>query len=185
MLNFEIDTDVSLELMDPRHAEELFALTDANRAYLRQWMPWLDNIREVKHTRQFIELARRQLAGNNGFQMVIRVRGSLVGVLGHHGIDWDSRSTSLGYWLAESAQGQGLMTRSCRALIEHAFTIFALDRVEIRCAVENRKSRAIPERLGLRLERTLQKAEWLYDHFVDHALYAVHAADWPSREQPT
>ena len=184
-MHYQIDTDTALELMDPQHAEALFELTDANRAHLRQWMPWLDNIRKIEHTRQFIELSRRQLAGNNGFQMVIRARGGLVGVLGYHGIDWDSRTTSLGYWLAANAQGQGIMTRSCRVLIEHAFASFALDRVEIRCAVENRKSRAIPERLGLRLERTLQKAEWLYDHFVDHALYAVHASDWPSGEQQT
>ena len=34
---------VSLE-----HKNELFTLIDINRNYLRQWLPWLDDIRSVK-----------------------------------------------------------------------------------------------------------------------------------------
>lgn len=178
MLSYPIDDDLTLEVMEPGHADELFRLTDENRAHLRMWLPWLDDIQRVEDTRRFIELTRAQRAENNGFQAVIRSEGRLAGVLGHHGIDWTRRSTSLGYWLAAGAQHRGLMTRSCRALVEHAFEEFALERVEIRCAVENLRSRAIPERLGFHLERTLQKAEWLYDHFVDHVVYAIHGSDW-------
>jgi ribosomal-protein-serine acetyltransferase len=40
------------------------------------------------------------------------------------------------------------MTESVKDLIEVGFKYYSLNRIEIRCAVENRKSRAIPERLG-------------------------------------
>lgn len=178
MLSYAVDDGLTLEVMVPAHADELFRLTDANRAHLRNWLPWLDDIQSVEDTKRFIELTRMQLAENNGFQTVLRAEGALTGVLGHHGIDWMRRTTSLGYWLSAAAEGRGLMTRSCRVLVDHAFREFALERVEIRCAVENVKSRAIPERLGFRFERTLQKAEWLYDHFVDHVVYAMHKRDW-------
>jgi len=76
------------------------------------------------------------------------------------------------------------MTASCRACISHAFTELKLNRVEIRCAVENRKSRAIPERLGFRFEGTLREAQWLYDHFVEHALYGMLAREWHLQTEP-
>ena len=69
------------------------------------------------------------------------------------------------------------MTRGCRALIAHGFTELDLHRVEIRCAVDNLKSRAIPERLGFRREGQLREVEWLYDHFVDHVVYGLLAGE--------
>jgi ribosomal-protein-serine acetyltransferase len=53
-----------------------------------------------------------------------------------------------------------------------------LHRLEVRCAVANARSRAIPERLGFRLEGTIREAEWLYDRFVDHAVYGLLEAEW-------
>jgi ribosomal-protein-serine acetyltransferase len=178
MFPVRIDEDVVLELLEERHAEELFAVTDANRAYLRRWLPWLDGTHGPEDTRAFIRITRKQLLDNNGFQTVIRHRGGLVGIVGHHGISWGHRSTSLGYWLSEAAQGRGIMTEACRAYVRHAFETLGLNRVEIRCAVENVKSRAIPERLSFQREGTIRQAEWLYDHFVDHVVYGMLATDW-------
>lgn len=173
-----IDADLALELLQTRHADALFRLTETHRAHLRVWLPWLDQMHAVEDTRAFVALAHRQHADNNGFQTVIVHAGEAVGIIGHHGIDWMRRSTSLGYWLAESAQGRGLVTRACRAHVSYAFGALGLDCVKIRCAVGNHRSRAIPERLGFRTEATLPKAEWLYDHFVDHVVYAMRAAEW-------
>jgi ribosomal-protein-serine acetyltransferase len=135
----------------------------------------------VDDTSAFIQVTRGQLAENRGFQTVIRFRGALVGAVGHHGINWGNRSTSIGYWLSRGAEGRGIMTQACRAYVGHAFDVLNLHRVEIRCAVENTKSRAIPERLGFRHEGTVRQAEWLYDHFVDHVIYGVLASEWTHR----
>ena len=50
-----------------------------------------------------------------GFQVALVADSAIAGVLGLHGLDRDNRSTSMGYWLARSAQGRGLMTRRGRA----------------------------------------------------------------------
>jgi len=119
MLAHQIDQDISLELVEPRHANELFAVTDANRAHLRLWLPWVDRTQSSDDTNTFIEVAQRQLTNSNGCHTVIRYGQTLVGVVGYHKIDWSNRSASIGYWLAESAQGQGIMTKSCRTHIDH------------------------------------------------------------------
>jgi ribosomal-protein-serine acetyltransferase len=180
MFPIRINEDVTLELLEERHTEELFAVTDFNRDHLRQWLPWLDGTRGPEDTRAFIRVTRRQLLDNNGFQTAIGHRGGVVGVVGHHGINWGNRSTSLGYWLAQSAQGRGIMTAACRAYVQHAFDTLNLNRVEIHCAAENLKSRSIPERLAFQREGTLRQAEWLYDHFVDHVIYGTLASEWDS-----
>ena len=165
-----------LELSD---ADELFSLTETNRSGLRKWLPWLDTIRRVDDTRAFIRAGQLQSRRNNGAQLAIKSGGRIAGIVGHHRIDWRNRLTTLGYWLGSKYQGQGLVTASCGALIEHAFNDLRLNRIEIRCAVDNQKSRAIPVRLCFKEEGLFRDAEWLYDHFVDHVVYAMLVKEWP------
>jgi ribosomal-protein-serine acetyltransferase len=179
MFAYQLTEEITLELLDLRHADELFRVTDANREHLRAWLPWVDNTHGPDDTRAFLRETRKQLAEDRGFQTAVRERGTLVGVIGHHGISWANRSASLGYWLAQDAQGRGIMTHACQAFTGHAFDVLRLNRVEIRCATENQRSRAIPERLHFTTEGTLRQAEWLYDHSVDHVVYGMLASDWP------
>jgi len=99
-------------------------------------------------------------------------------VVGYNQIDWQNRIGSIGYWLAEAYQGKGLMTTSCKALIDYGFGVLNLNRLVIACATENKPSRAIPKRLGFFHEGATRDAEWLYDHFVDHEIYAKLHRDW-------
>jgi len=52
---------------------------------------------------------------------VLILDGRMVGAGGLMSINWEARSTSLGYWLDEVHQGRGLMTRMVSALTDHAF----------------------------------------------------------------
>ena len=93
-------------------------------------------------------------------------------------MNWANRSTSIGYWLGERYRGSGVMTKSCKAFVEYAFRELNINRVEIRCAEKNLRSRAIPERLGFVNEGMIREAEWLYDHYVDHVVYGILAREW-------
>jgi len=163
-------------------ADELFRLTDQNRDHLRQWLPWINNSTCVDDTRRVIQSGLRQFANHQGFHAVICFDDQIVGVVGFHAIDWNHRLTSIGYWLAESHQGRGLMTASCRAVIEHAFQVWNVNRIVIRCATGNHRSQAIPERLGFQREGVQRQAEWLYDHFVDLINYSLLRSDWDQQE---
>ena len=180
MFEHKVDDEIKLRLLEPRHAHELFALVDSNRQYLRQWLPWLDANVAVSDSLHFIQATQKQFADNSGFVTGIWYCGELVGLIGHNKIDWENRISWLGYWLGEESQGKGIMTNSCRALIRHAFTELNLNRINIRCAVENSKSRAIPERLGFQQEGVIRQAERLYDRYVDLVVYGMLKSEWQS-----
>ncbi|MEP6673189.1 MAG: GNAT family protein, partial [Chthoniobacter sp.] len=131
--------------------------------------------------RQFVIDVVQQAENNHNIHAAILLDGHIVGIASYHRIDWLNRSTSIGYWLAEAHEGQGLVTASCQVLVDHAFAALNLHRLAIACATGNTRSRAIPPRLGFVHEARLRDAEWLYDHFIDHEVYVQLQPEWEAR----
>ncbi len=175
--SFQLDERRRLRLWEEADAEELYAIVDQNREYLARWLPW-PPLQTLEGTLEFIRMSHRQFLANQGFQAAVVADERIVGGIGFHRIDWENRSTTIGYWLAESAQGQGTMTQAVQALVEHAFRTWRLNRVEIRAGVGNERSRAIPGRLGFSQEGVLRHAERIGDRYVDLVVYSMLAGDW-------
>lgn len=179
-INSQIDSHLALRSLNPSDAATLFALVDTNRAYLRQWLPWLDASQTVDDLLGFIHSGTIRAKENNGFDSAICYDTQIVGIDSLNYIVWDNRLSNIGYWLAEPYQGHGIVTRACKAVLNHGFTILNLNRIEIRCAPKNLRSQAVAKRLGLTYEGTLRDAEWLYDRFVDHHIYSMLQREWQS-----
>lgn len=160
---------VDLQLED---ADELFSLTDVNRAYLRRWLPWLDHTRGVAATETFIRFATREASGGTARHFAIWEQQAIVGMCGYNHIDTVNRNATIGYWLAAEAQGQGIMTRCVTALASFGFTKLDLHRQVIACAEDNRRSESVALRCGFVFEGVARDAEWLYDRFVNHRVHA-------------
>jgi ribosomal-protein-serine acetyltransferase len=175
--SLRLESGHQLRPLEESDAEELYRLIAANRERLVRWMVWAEG-QTPQRTLDFIRVGRRQLAADDGFQAAIVGERGIIGVAGFHGVDWPNRATSLGYWLAEGEEGRGTMTHAVGALVAHAFSEWRLNRVEIRADIENRRSRAVAERLGFRHEGTLRQALRLADGFHDDAVYALLAQDW-------
>ncbi|HET7579397.1 MAG TPA: GNAT family protein [Bacillales bacterium] len=175
---YRLDGETYLKLLDLEDTKDVFELVDSDREHLKHWLPWIDGTRSVADSRVFIESTKKQFAEGNGFQVGIWYKGELAGVSGFHKIDWDHRKTGIGYWLGEPFEGLGLMTKTCRALIDHAFQVWELNRVEIRCGTENTKSCAIPERLGFTREGTIREAELVNGYAISHHVYGVLKSEW-------
>jgi ribosomal-protein-serine acetyltransferase len=179
LLRCELPGGYALRLLEESDAAELYALIDANREHLVPWMPWAPDERSPEDVLPFIRATRRQIADNDGLQTaIVDPAGRIVGVAGFHGVDWSHATTSVGYWLARDQQGRGTMTAAVRALVDHAFATWSLNRVTIQAAVDNAPSRAIPERLGFREEGTLREVEQVGDRRLDNVVYSMLTADW-------
>jgi len=172
-----IGGDTELALVEHRHAQELFGLIEANRARLREWMSWVDQRRGQAEVSLYVATSLKQFAAGQGIHIGIWEKGKLCGMINCYPIDWPHRATYLEYWLGEPWQGKGLMTSASRAVLEYLFNELHLHRVTIRCAEENKRSRSVAERLGFTLEGISRDAEFLYDHFVNHAVYGLLKGD--------
>ena len=177
-LHIRIDADTELRTIEHRDAQQIFALTDINRLYLRQWLPWVDGTRSVEDTSAFVRTLNIQRTSNGCFGCVILYKRQVVGTISFHLIDWSNRRVEIGYWLGAAFQGKGLMTKACKAMVAYAFDELQLNKVEIRCATGNTQSCAIPQRLGFTLEGIIRQAEWLYDHYVDLKVYGILESEW-------
>jgi ribosomal-protein-serine acetyltransferase len=170
---FVIDSVTALRVLREDDAEELFALTDANRAFLRRWLPWVDLVTCEEDSRSFLESVTAQREKGRGPTFGIVYEGALSGVVGYVPIDTVNRVGEIGYWLAEPVQGRGVMTQCCRFVVRYGFLTLDLNRIQIAAGTENYESRAIPERLGFTFEGILRGRENLYGEFIDHAMYSL------------
>jgi len=171
--SFAIDNDLKLVILNHGHAEDVFKLIQQNRDFLREWLPWVDGVDEPEDTSAFITGTIDQHEKGRGPHFLIEFQGTPAGVIGFHPIDRPNRNAEIGYWLGEEFTGMGLMTRSVRQLLKIGFRELNLNRIEIRCAEENESSSAVAEAVGMVYEGTLREEEWLYDYFVDHAVYSM------------
>jgi ribosomal-protein-serine acetyltransferase len=179
-MQFELTGSARLRPLSEADTDELYALIDANRSYLARWMPWAETQTRAG-TAQFIRTTLDQAAMDNGFQVALVIDERLAGVIGYHSLDRENRRVSIGYWIAERDQGRGLMTEAVSRLIDHAFEVWGLHRVEIRSAIDNARSRALCERLGLVEEGVLREAEAFTDRYHDLVVYSMLAPEWARR----
>ena len=130
---------------------------DSSLDHLRQWMPWAMHepselwVIEERIARFQVEFQSGQDRNYGIFNLEeTEILGGIdLHPTGYHG------TLELGYWLRADQTGQGLATEAAAALTRAAFTELGAQRIEIRCDPRNLRSARIPERLGLRLEKTL------------------------------
>ena len=169
-----VNDEISLRQIQMNDSLELFNLVDKNREHLREFLPWVDNTKAEENTIDFIKMCMKNKEEVlDDFQGCVVNNNKIVGMIGFHKIDKANKKTSIGYWLDESHNGRGIMTKSVRALVNYGFNEINLNRIMIECAPENKASWAIPERLNFKCEGIQRQAEWLYDHFVDHRVYSL------------
>ena len=174
-----IGDGIELRPVEERRTEAFYALVEANRAHLSPWMPWAAGA-TLENTRAYYLASLQRTAVDNGFDALIFVDDRPAGTIGFHAINRLSQSTSIGYWLGAEFQGRGIMTRCCRRMVEHAFSAWKLNRVEIRAATANQRSRAIAERLGFVREGILREAELVGEIRHDMVVYSMLARESPS-----
>lgn len=178
MFSYKIDDDVELRLLEERDAEEVLSLLQQNLSHLQGELTWLNDRLSLDDAKEYIRAGLERFAANNGLRSGIWLQGSLAGIVSLHNLVRVDRKASLGYWLGASFQGRGLVTRACRVLINYSFSELKLNRLEIQCAPENKRSRKVAERLGFTQEGILRQSWWIRESFVDEVVYGLLASEW-------
>lgn len=178
MFEFPVDDEIELRLHEEWHAEELFELTDRNRQHLQRWFPWVEKMQDSSDSLAFIRRTRQRWADNKGLHTSVWFRGEMAGTLGLIECERQVKAVEIGYWLGKKFEGRGIITRSCRALIEFAFDRMDVNRMVLRCSTENERSAAVARRLGFTHEGTEREAGRIGDRMQDVDVYSMLAREW-------
>ena len=173
-----VDDKLVLEATAQKHAAGLFNAVNANRSHLSAFLPWVDHMKSVSDFSNYIQHCEKLFEDKTDVSFVIIANNTVAGRIGLHYIHPQNRVASIGYWLTKDFEGEGIITRSCRAIINHAFKEMNLHRLEIKAAVDNSRSQAIPRKLGFTKEGILRQAELVNEQFLDIVLYSLLRHDW-------
>lgn len=177
-IDWRIDDDTAIRSLVPADADELFALVEANRARLERWMDWAPGTKSSEDVRRFIESARASEHDVEANGLV--VDGAIVGSAGMS-VDPRHDLGDIGYWIDERFEGRGIITGAARLFLDHGFQRLGLHRISIHAAVENRRSRAVPERLGFTMEGVMRSAGKTVGGYLDMVVYSMLEEEWRVR----
>jgi ribosomal-protein-serine acetyltransferase len=177
-MTIRIDQHIKLELTAEKHALGLFRAVDGDRAHLSEFLPWVEDMQSVDDFKAYIQNCEAMYRQQMEVSFVIMLDKHLVGRIGLHYLNMGNRNAAIGYWLNKQAEGKGIMTRCCTALINYGFNELGLQRIEIKAATTNEKSQAIPRRLAFQQEGILRQAELVGGKFLDLVLFAMLKEEW-------
>lgn len=182
MFRLFVDDELNLVFLEDSLASTLFGLIESDREYLGKWLFWVRNTNSVADVQAFIERSIEGFSKGRELVCAIEYRSNIVGIISYNRINPELKKVEIGYWLSENTQGQGIMSRCCQCLIDHAFSQMGMEKVEIHVATGNGSSRKLCERLGMTLEGVVSNAEKLHQGIVDHAIYGLQKS--ANREKP-
>ncbi|WP_215522410.1 GNAT family N-acetyltransferase [Varibaculum prostatecancerukia] len=136
---------------------------------------------ENMELRVFIRRSARLTRKGRYYSFAVWADGKLVGQISIGDIARGaSHSGNLGYWVAEKYSGRGVITTAVAMVLDLCLGAPGLHRVEINLRPENKASRRVVEKLGLRFEGRKRNFYFIAGQWADHLGYAATAEEIPA-----
>jgi RimJ/RimL family protein N-acetyltransferase len=143
---------------------------------LQRWMPWAQDGQTVEQSEIFARESAVQFIQREALNYMIWTKSDpqFVGMVGLFDLVWEVPSCEVGYWLRTSMEGQGYMTEAVNGVTAFAFATLHLQRVQIRCGGDNRRSAAVANRAGYTFEGRMRQyyRDWHTGTMGDLLVYA-------------
>ncbi len=174
----KVDEDIVLKLRNQNHLKEMFEITKNNIDRLKPWLSWATDSIVIEETEAFIQRSQEGFLSKKSLDLGIFYQGKLIGSAGFHGMVKSDRKAAIGYWVDKNHEGQGIVTKSMRCLIEYGFGELDLNRLEILCGEGNKESRAVAERLGFVLEGKMRQYHIINGVMIDDLIFSLLKEDF-------
>lgn len=176
-----VSENIKLLPISETDAQQIFQIVDAQREYLGRWLPFVQYTKSAEDTLSFIRSVLSTPEEIREKIFCIYFDDIFIGLISlkFNAADKPNQKTEIGYWISEVFQGKGIITCSAKTLIDLAFNELNMNRVQIRCAVKNTRSKSIPNRLGFTFEGIERDGELLADGiFTDLEVYSILKKEW-------
>ncbi|MCP2341194.1 GNAT family N-acetyltransferase [Actinomadura rupiterrae] len=132
-------------------AANLMKAVNDSFEHLQPWMPWATEKRTVQEELAWIASCRAEWESGLGYAYLLEnPDGDVVGTAALHNRIGPG-VLEIGYWVHAGHTRRGHATRAAGALTGAAFGMEGVERVEIHCDVANKRSAAVPPKLGYEL----------------------------------
>lgn len=170
--------DIILKPVELTDSDRIFTLIDKNREQFAQWFWWVETTQNVYNSLDFLREVKEKYEKKTDFVCGIWYKNEFVGLVSLTGIDFHTNSAMLGYWLDYDQEGKGVMTNSCKMLINYAFDTLKLHRIWIIHAEKNLKSKAVIERLGFTHEGHFRESTLVNGEYLNDEYYGLLEQEW-------
>lgn len=159
----KVNNNITLKSLEANDAKDIFHIIDTQRAYLGEWLPFVDFTKRLNDSEAFVKSVVE--APQDKFEHVFSIRKNdqFIGLIGFKSTDKINAKTEIGYWISQDYQKQGIVTESVKRICALAFQELQMNRIQIKCAVGNLPSRNIPIKLGFKFEGIERAGERVND----------------------
>lgn len=158
MLARPLADGIELSALEPWQAIEFADHVEQWREHLAPWVPFGRTIVDVDSATELLQRYADSAARDGGRLYGIRMDGKLVGGTLYRIFDPASRVCEIGVWLSPEAQGRGLVTKAAQLMVDWAFDVRGMIRVEWQTMPHNERSIAVARRLGMTRDGVLRQA---------------------------
>lgn len=179
-----------LRAPSPALQEAVLAFQTRNREHLAPWdPPQPANFLEPEFVRARLRLGAEEFAAGTALRYWFASREAPAELIGQIGVSQLARgpfqNASLGYSLDAGAQGQGLMHEALQTVIAELFgPRVHLHRLQAAVRPENRRSRAVLQRLGFSPIGLSRRYLFINGAWRDHELFELVNPGWPEDQAP-
>ena len=144
-----------LREIKPADAEAMYDY--ASRSEVTRFLLWTPHV-NIDSTKGYIEsIDRRYMRGLYGdWAVALKGNDRMIGTCGYANVDSSNLHCEIGYVQNPDYCGRGYMTEAVKAILALTFETLEFNSAELRIMQGNERSAKLAERVGFRLDRTVE-----------------------------
>lgn len=178
MVSILIDEHIQLRTYQPEDTAELFNAVDKSRQHLRKWLSWVDSTTKPDHSANFIQQSLADQHNQRAVTLGIFYDRHIIGGIGLHNWDHYLKKAEIGYWITKEYEGKGIITKCTARFIDIIFEKIGLNKVELHFMPHNKRSAAVAERLGAKIEGVIRQSHIFNGKFEDIVITGILRNEW-------
>jgi [ribosomal protein S5]-alanine N-acetyltransferase len=167
-------TRVCIAPLQTQHAASLLSLMQNNQAHFAPWNPLgPSDFYTLAYWQKRAEIAQTEAVDGTALRWVIEAEpaNEIIGTINVSQIARGPfHSAMLGYQIAKTHEGQGLMFEALTLAISHAFEVLKLHRLQASYVTANERSARVLQRLGFETIGTARHYLFIDGAWRDHVM---------------
>ncbi|MBP0449878.1 GNAT family N-acetyltransferase [Kitasatospora sp. RG8] len=178
MFTLPLADNAELRPLEPWQATEFLAHIDRARAHTDPWIGWAGYSTDLDSARATLQRYADRQAADTGRIFGIWADDTLVGGVMFPQFDVAAGNCEIGVWTEPAGEGRGLVAAAVRILIDYAFNTRGMHRIEWYTSPNNLRSRALAQRVGMKLDGTMREHYPHNGSRLDKEVWSILAHEW-------